>query len=110
MKNQEIKDKLKEKLGEKMFTRSTIIAEQKFGNKESLKLKFYKSILEGYLNPSELWIQDENIETLKSKIDSANEEEKKEIILGILDTYDLTDPNMVNLIKKYKRYINPLKN
>jgi len=105
-KQDQIINSLKEKIGEKLFNRTQIIANSKFGNKEGLKSKFYQSILEGYINPSELWVSDDTVSLLKEKIESAPDNEKEQIILSILDgAYDTSDPKIRELLKKYDRYL-----
>lgn len=104
-KQEKVTNSLKEKIGEKLFNRTQIIANERFGGKESLKIKFYQSILEGYINPSELWTNDDTISSLKSKIDSVSDSEKEALILEILDTYDVKDPKIKELLKKYNRYL-----
>jgi len=104
-KQENIISSLKEKIGEKMFNRTSMIATEKFGDKNNLKIKFYQSILEGYINPSELWTNDDTILSLKSKIDLTPDSEKEKLILDILDTYDTSDPKIRELIKKYERYL-----
>lgn len=104
-KQEKVTNSLKEKIGEKLFNRTQIIANERFGSKESLKIKFYQSILEGYINPSELWTSDDTISSLKSKIDSAPDGEKEQLILEILDTYDIKDPKIKELLRKYERYL-----
>ena len=104
-KQEKVINSLKEKLGEKMFNRTSMIATEKFGQKENLKIKFYQSILEGYINPSELWTNDDTILSLKSKIDSVSDNDKEKIILEILDTYDTKDPKIKELLRKYERYL-----
>ena len=88
-----------------MFNRTSMIATERFGQKENLKIKFYQSILEGYINPSELWTNDDTILSLKSKIDSVSDNDKEKIILEILDTYDTKDPKIKELLRKYERYL-----
>ena len=107
-KQEKVINSLKEKLGEKMFNRTSMIATEKFGQKENLKIKFYQSILEGYINPSELWTNDDTILSLKSKIDSVSDNDKEKIILEILDTYDTKDPKIKELLRKYERYLKKL--
>jgi len=104
-KQEKVINSLKEKLGEKMFDRTSMIATERFGQKENLKIKFYQSILEGYINPSELWTNDDTISSLKSKIDSTPDGEKEKLILEILDTYDTKDPKIKELLRKYERYL-----
>jgi hypothetical protein len=104
-KQEKVTNSLKEKIGEKLFNRTQIIATERFGGKENLKIKFYQSILEGYINPSELWTSDDTILSLKSKIDSAPDGEKEQLILEILDTYDIKDPKIKELLRKYERYL-----
>ena len=104
-KQEKVINSLKEKIGEKMFDRTSMIATERFGQKENLKIKFYQSILEGYINPSELWTNDDTISSLKSKIDSAPDGEKEKLILEILDTYDTKDPKIKELLRKYERYL-----
>jgi hypothetical protein len=82
-----------------------MIATERFGDKQGLKIKFYQSILEGYINPTELWTNDDTISSLKSKIESASDSEKETLIMEILDTYDITDPKIKELLRKYERYL-----
>jgi hypothetical protein len=111
MKKQEkVINSLKEKIGEKMFKRTSIIATERFGDKQGLIIKFYQSILDGYINPNELWTNDDTISSLKLKINSASDSDKESLIMEIIDTYDTTDPKIKELLKKYKRYITKLKN
>ena len=107
-KQEKVINSLKEKLGEKMFNRTSMIATERFGEKQNLKIKFYQSILEGYINPSELWTNDDTILSLKSKIDSVSDNDKEKIILEILDTYDTKDPKIKELLRKYERYLKKL--
>ena len=107
-KQEKVINSLKEKLGEKMFNRTSMIATERFGEKQNLKNKFYQSILEGYINPSELWTNDDTILSLKSKIDSVSDNDKEKIILEILDTYDTKDPKIKELLRKYERYLKKL--
>jgi len=104
-KQEKVISSLKEKIGEKMFTRTSMIATERFGDKQGLKIKFYQSILEGYINPSELWTNDDTILSLKSKIDSVSDSEKEALIMEILDTYDITDPKIKELLRKYERFL-----
>jgi hypothetical protein len=104
-KQEKVVSSLKEKIGEKMFVRTSMIATERFGDKQSLKIKFYQSILEGYINPHVLWTNDDTISSLKSKIDSSPDGEKEKIILEILDTYDTKDPKIKELLRKYDRYL-----
>ena len=107
-KQEKVINSLKEKLGEKMFNRTSMIATERFGEKQNLKIKFYQSILEGYINPSELWTNDDTILSLKSNIDSVSDNDKEKIILEILDTYDTKDPKIKELLRKYERYLKKL--
>jgi len=104
-KQEKVISSLKEKIGEKMFVRTAMIATERFGDKQGLKIKFYQSILEGYINPHELWTDDNIISSLKSKIDSTPDGEKEQFILEILDTYDIKDPKIKELLRKYDRYL-----
>ena len=107
-KQEQVVNSLKEKLGEKMFNRTSMIATERFGQKQNLKIKFYQSILEGYINPSELWTNDDTISSLKSKIESVSDSEKEDLIMEIIDTYDTKDPKIKELLKKYDRYLKKL--
>jgi len=107
-KQEQVISSLKEKIGEKMFTRTSLIATERFGDKQILKIKFYQSILEGYINPSELWTNDDTISSLKSKIESVSDSEKEDLIMEIIDTYDTKDPKIKELLKKYDRYLKKL--
>jgi hypothetical protein len=104
-KQEKVINSLKEKIGEKMFKRTSMIATERFGDKQNLKIKFYQSILEGYINPNELWTSDDTISSLKSKIESASDSEKESLIMEILDTYDTKDPKIKELLRKYERYL-----
>jgi len=104
-KQEKVISSLKEKIGEKMFTRTSMIATERFGDKQGLKIKFYQSILEGYINPSELSTNDDTILSLKSKIDSVSDSEKEALIMEILDTYDIKDPKIKELLRKYERFL-----
>ena len=104
-KQEKVISSLKEKIGEKMFTRTSMIATERFGDKQALKIKFYQSILEGYINPSELWTNDDTISSLKSKIDSVSDSEKEALIMEIIDTYDIKDPKIKELLRKYERFL-----
>lgn len=106
-KQDQIINSLKEKIGEKVFNKTQIIANSKFGNKEGLKSKFYQSILDGYINPSELWVSDDTVSLLKEKIESAPDNEKEQIIVSILDGVynDTSDPKIRELLRKYERYL-----
>jgi len=104
-KQEKVVSSLKEKIGEKMFTRTSMIATERFGDKQGLKIKFYQSILEGYITPTELWTNDDTILSLKSKIDSVSDSEKEALIMEILDTYDIKDPKIKELLRKYERFL-----
>ena len=62
-------------------------------------------IANGYININNLWTTDEVVASLKNKIDKASEEDKEKVILEILDTYDVSQPEIKQLLRKYKRYI-----
>jgi hypothetical protein len=42
---------------------------------------------------------------VKSKIDSVSDSEKEDLIMEILDTYDIKDPKIKELLRKYERYL-----
>ena len=105
MKKEEALQKIKDNFGEKYLVRVELIASEKFGNKESLKLKFYQSIIDGYTNINKLWTSDEVIKDLKTKIDSAKEEDKERILLEIIETYDVAVPEIRQMLKKYDRIL-----
>jgi len=98
-------EKIEQKFGDKISKQVSIIADLRFGESGKLKNKFYQSIMDGYINPSELWINDENIDMLSKKISLSTEEERKEIIIDIIDNYDTKDPKIKSLLKKYERYL-----
>jgi hypothetical protein len=98
-------DKIEEKFGDKISKQVSIIADVKFGESRKLKNKFYQSIMDGYINPSELWTNDETVDMLSKKINLSTEKERKEIIIDILDNYDTKDPKIKSLLKKYERYL-----
>ena len=108
-----IQEQLIDKFGQKAFNRVEIIATEKFGQKTDIKMKFFQSVIEGYINPDELWTSDENIETLRIKIEKTPDAKKEEVLLEILDTYDSKDPKIKMLLKKYspilEKHIKPEK-
>lgn len=103
-KQEKIINSLKEKIGEKLFTRTLIFANEKFGNKESLKFKLYQSILDGYINPSEIWSDDDIILSLKDRINSSSEIDKEKLITEIIDTYDIKNPKIKDILKRIKKH------
>jgi hypothetical protein len=106
-------NQLAEKYGQKTFTRINMIAEERFGQKNVIKMKFFQSVIEGYIKPDELWTSDENIESLRTKIEKTPDNKKEEVILEILETYDTKDPKVKELMKKYssilEKHIKPEK-
>jgi hypothetical protein len=103
--SKEILEKIEEKFGDKISKKVSIIADVRFGESGKLKNKFYQSIMDGYINPSELWTNDETVSILAKKINSSTEKERKEIIIDILDNYDTKDPKIKSLLKKYEKYL-----
>lgn len=97
----DIELKLKETLGEKGFKRAQMIAENKFGHKTNLIEKYYKSLIDGYLDINEEWSNDFVIEVIKNKYNKV--EDKRMFIEDILSTYDTRDDKTRNLLEKYLR-------
>lgn len=108
-----IQGHLIEKFGQKTFNRIDLITNERFGQKTDLKIKFFQSVIEGYIKPDELWTSDENIETLRIKIENTPDIKKEEVLLEILNTYDTKDPKIRILLKKYssilEKHIKPEK-
>ena len=108
-----LQGQLIEKFGQKTFNRVELIANEKFGQKTDIKMKFFQSVIEGYITPDELWTSDENIEALRIKIEKTPDAKKEEVLLEILDTYDGKDPKIKMLLKKYstilEKHIKPEK-
>lgn len=103
---QELTEKLTEKFGQKAINRIEIMSKEKFGDKTSLKVKFYQSIFEGYINPTQLFTTDENIEALRMKIENTPDSKKEEVILEIVDNmYDIYNPMWKGLFKKYQHIL-----
>jgi hypothetical protein len=98
-------NQLTEKYGQKTFTRINMIAEERFGQKADFKIKFLQSVIEGYIKPDELWTSDENIKSLKQKIESTPDDKKETLLLEILDTYDTKDPKVKELMRKYSHIL-----
>ena len=96
---------LTEKYGEKAFARLSMIGEERFGSKTSLKIKFFQSVIEGYLKPDEIWTSDESINLLKEKIESTPDDKKEKLLLEILDTYDPKDPKIKLLLRRYSNIL-----
>jgi len=103
-----MRDKIKDKFGEKALSRVEIVASNKFGNKEGLKLKFYQSILDGFISIDTLWTSDDVIKDIKNRIDSASDEEREKIILEIVDTYDVGNAEVKQMLIKYERILKNL--
>jgi len=100
---EDIEIQLKEKLGEKNFKRAQLISHNKFGYKTNLIEKYYKSLLNGYLDINEEWSNDFVIEMLANRFNKV--ENKMEFIQEILDTYDTRDDRTRNILEKYMRAI-----
>lgn len=100
---EDIEIKLKEKLGDKNFKRAQLISHNKFGHKTNLIEKYYKSLLNGYLDINEEWSNDFVIELMQNKFQKT--ENKMEFIQTILDTYDTKDDKTRNILEKYMRAI-----
>lgn len=100
-----LKEQIVSKFGEKSFDRLSLIAQERFGNKNDLKLKFFQSVIEGYIKTEEIWASDDTITLLKEKIESVTEDKKEELLLEILDTYDPKDPKVKQLLKKYSNIL-----
>jgi hypothetical protein len=96
---------LTEKWGEKAFARLSMIGEERFGSKTNFKIKFFESVIEGYMNPDEIWTSDESINLLKEKIESTPDDKKEKLLLEILDTYDAKDPKIKLLLRKYSNIL-----
>lgn len=96
---------LTEKYGEKTFARISMIGEERFGSKTNLKIKFFQSVIEGYLKPDEIWTSDESINLLKEKIESTPDDKKEKLLLEILDTYDPKDPKIKLLLRRYSNIL-----
>lgn len=102
---QNLTNQVIEKFGEKTFARITMIGEERFGNKTDLRIKFLQSVIEGYVNPDEIWTSDESINLLKEKIESTPDDKKEKILLEILDTYDSKDPKIKLLLRRYSNIL-----
>lgn len=100
-----LKEQIVSKFGEKSFDRLSLIAQERFGKKTDLKLKFFQSVIEGYIKTEDIWVSDETIVLLKEKIDSITDDKKEELLLEILDTYDPKDPKVRQLLKKYSNIL-----
>ena len=72
-------------------------------NKTNLIEKYYKSLLNGYLDINEEWSNDFVIELMQNKFQKT--ENKMEFIQTILDTYDTKDDKTRNILEKYMRAI-----
>jgi len=96
-----IEEELKEKLGERLFKRAKLIAENRFGYKTHFIDKYYKSILDGYLDINEEWSNETIIELIKNKVDRS--ENKLKLIQEIIETYDIKDPKTNHILDKYLR-------
>lgn len=100
-----IQGHLIEKFGQKTFNRIDLITNERFGQKTDLKIKFFQSVIEGYLNPDEIWTSDESINLLKEKIESTPDDKKEKLLLEILDTYDPKDPKIKLLLRRYSNIL-----
>ena len=102
---QSLSDQIIEKFGEKAFARISMIGEERFGKKTDLKIKFLQTVMEGYVSPDEIWTSDETISLLKEKIDSTPDDKKEKLLLEILDTYDVKDPKIKLLLRRYSNIL-----
>jgi hypothetical protein len=98
-----IEEKLKEKIGEKLFRRAQLIAENRFGYKANLISKYYQSIYDGYISLDEEWSDESIISILKNKFDKASHEDKISFINEIMWTYDEKDGKTKYILEKYHR-------
>jgi len=62
-----LKEQIVSKFGEKSFDRLSLIAQERFGKKTDLKLKFFQSVIEGYIKTEDIWVSDETIVSFKRK-------------------------------------------
>jgi hypothetical protein len=100
---EDIEEQLREKLGEKNFKRAQLISHNKFGYKTHLIDKYYKSLLNGYLDIEEEWSNDFVIEMIQNRFDKT--ENKMEFLQEILDTYDTKNDKTRQVLEKYLRAI-----
>lgn len=100
-----IEEKLQEKIGTLSFNRAKIIANSRFGNKEKLKIKFYQSVLDGYINIDKEWTDESIIKSISDKLQSSSDSEKSEIVTSIVSTYDSKQPQIAAILSKYKKFI-----
>jgi len=100
-----IETKLQEKIGILSFKRAKIIADSRFGEKQKLKNKFYQSILEGYISIDKEWVDESIIKSISDRLQSSSDDKKREIILSIVNTYDITQPQVKEILAKYKKFI-----
>jgi hypothetical protein len=101
----DIENIILEKMGEFSLRRAKILADSKFGDKIKLKIKFYQSILDGYVNIDKEWDDKSTISLISSRLSSATEEEKRDILSNIMDVY-ASNPKLKSIISKYKKFIN----
>ena len=103
-KQEQVIQRLKEKIGEKSFKKAQLMADSKFGQKESLKVKFYESILDGFININELNPSEDEILLIVNKIESASDEDRERVMLEVIDsTYDITNPKIKAVLRKHER-------
>ena len=94
---------LLEKFGQKSLDKAKIIADSRFGEKKKLKLKFYKSVLDGTISLEDQWVDDKVIDQILTKFKSTPDEKKLEFINNIINNYDTSQPQIKSLIDKYKK-------
>ena len=99
----EIEVKLKEKVGEKLFKRAQLISENKFGHRTNLIEKYYKSILDGYLDINDEWSDEYIIELIAHKFKTSPN--KEALLNEIISTYDMKDDKTRMVLEKYLRAI-----
>ncbi len=100
-----IETKLQEKIGILSFKRAKIIADSRFGEKQKLKNKFYQSVLEGHISIDKEWVDESIIKSISDRLQSSPDDKKREIILSIVNTYDITQPQVKDILAKYKKFI-----
>jgi len=96
---EDIEIQLKEKLGEKNFKRAQLISHNKFGYKTNLIEKYYKSLLNGYLDINEEWSNDFVIEMLANRF---NKVENK-VLDPVVDEVGILTSKLGNLVRKLQQ-------
>jgi hypothetical protein len=103
MNREELLNKLSAELSQEDYDTSIKLSEIKFLDKENLKLKYLRSILDGYIDPGVEWLEFNTYNKYeKSFIDKIISRIKNGEKLSEMKDVDLENPVIKSALLKYK--------